>query len=301
MRVLVGSLLAFGCCFSQTPPPSFEVASVKPAAHPGTNAMPRVFPPAVLRIGIPGGGPPANADPGTLRYTGISLKLLVQIAYDLPPSRISGPGWLDSETYDIVAKIPAGTAKDQVNPMLQSLLAERFGLAFHRETRELPIYELTVAKGGLKMKESTLADAASPPTPRPGGGGNTLRVDGSGFPVAPAGFRSMTGLLSQGGATILGNGQTVRSLLIMLMNELDRPVVDKTGLTGAYDFRLTFMPAAGIALPEPPPGSATDVASEPAPNLQAALSSQLGLKLESAKGPVEMLVIDRANKTPTEN
>ena len=87
----------------------------------------------------------------------------------------------------------------------------------------------------------------------------------------------------------------------MLMYELDRPVVDDTGLTGAYDFRLTFMPAGGINLPEPPPGSAPGVASEPAPNLQAALSSQLGLKLESTKGPVEMFVIDRANKTPTEN
>lgn len=229
------------------------------------------------------------------------MKLLVQIAYDLPPTRISGPGWLESETFDIVAKIPAGTAKDQVNPMLQRLLAERFGLASHRETRELPIYELTVARGGLKMKESTLADAAPPPMPQPGARGNTLRVDGSGFPVAPAGLRGMTGLLTQGGATILASGQTVRSLLIMLMYELDRPVVDKTGLTETYDFRLMFMPGGGINLPEPPPGSMTGVASEPAPNLQAALSSQLGLKLESTKGPVEVFVIDRINRTPTEN
>jgi uncharacterized protein (TIGR03435 family) len=237
------------------------------------------------------------------------------MAYDLKPYQLDGPPSIDSEKYDIAAKVPPGTTREQFDLMLQNLMVERLGLVVHRETRELPIYELVVAKGGLKMKEAEKAapDARAQPEPaangRPSGPQMTHNKDG--LPEFPPGVPGM--FATAGGAPpdrfswVTARMQTIASLLNMLVYQIDRPVADKTGLTGLYDFNLRYAisnagaAGAGSAASADPPSAASNVASDPEPSLFAAFESQLGLKLEPKKGPVEVLVVDKVNKTPTEN
>jgi uncharacterized protein (TIGR03435 family) len=240
--------------------------------------------------------------------------------------QISGPGWLDSERYDIVAKVPRGATKEQFMGMLQNLLAERFKLTLHREKKDLPMYALVVGKNGPKLKESV--DDAAPKASGPaaddalaGAAMRKLTMGREGFPVLPPGAgRAGTMIsLTSGNAHMAANGQSMAGLAEMLSNQLDLPVVDMTGLAGKYDFTLTYamengvglrLPA-GIAPPPPagpPPGesgggmpgaSAPD--GQSSPNLFAALQEQLGLKLEQRKGPVDLLVVDHLEKVPVEN
>jgi uncharacterized protein (TIGR03435 family) len=285
--------------------PVFEVASVKPAA-------PTNLPDFWYRMT----GGPGTPSPGQFTCTHIALKPLLIKAYDLRPYELIGPPSIDGDKYDIEAKIPPGTTKEQFNLMLQNLLVERFGLAAHRETRELPIYELTVAKGGLKMKEPEKPPAgeAPPAPPEPGADGRppTIKMlrDKDGSMMLPPGAPNMIFYSLNGVSHVSARMQTIASLLRSLENQLGRAVVDKTGLTGSYDFNMTYAPDRSTmvsigppAAPEPPSGqpSTLDTASDPVPNLFAAFESQLGLKLESKKGPIEVLVVDKVNRTPTEN
>src|SRR6185312_4345924 len=145
---------------------TFEVASVKPAAPPSANGR------GMIMFRAPSGGP-GTKDPGRINYPFISLKNLLMNAYDVKNYQITGPGWLDTERFDINATMPPETTKEQFRVMLQNLLAERFKVAIHRESKELPAYVLTVGKGGPKMKESdpvaTAADGdpSLPPPPPP--------------------------------------------------------------------------------------------------------------------------------------
>jgi uncharacterized protein (TIGR03435 family) len=301
--------------------PAFEVASVKPAA-PITGNFIRVM----MR-----GGPGSN-DPGQITYTNVTLKNVLMNAYGVKGFQISGPGWLDSERYDIVAKLPRGATKEQFMVMLQNLLAERFKLTLHREKKDLPMYALVVGKNGPKLKESVEEPAPKEgDAPKAGGpaadgplAGAAMRrlpMGRDGFPVLPPGAgRAGTMIsLTSGNAHMAANGQTMAGLAEMLSNQLDLPVVDMTGLTGKYDFTLTFAPEGGVGLrlpagiappppPPPPPGeggpgmpAASAPDSQSSPNLFAALQEQLGLKLEQRKGPVDLLVIDHLEKAPIEN
>jgi uncharacterized protein (TIGR03435 family) len=198
-------------------------------------------------------------------------------------SQISGGGqWIDSERYDIEARAPARDANTPAEPSrlsreqlqmvrerLKSLLADRFQLAIHSETKEEPVYWLVLNKGGSKLREST----------------------------------EPTGLIRlMGRGTLKGQAVEVGMLALNLSNQLGRSVIDKTGLAGKYDFELKWVPsepapgqlggppAAGSALPADPDG----------PSIFTALEEQLGLRLESAKGPVEVLVVDRAER-PSKN
>lgn len=215
--------------------PAFEVVSIKPA------------PAGVRNMGIgrgPGGG---------MNAYNVPLKFLVTYAYDVRDFQISGgQGWFDSERYDVSAKPESPASQEQLKLMLQSLLADRFKLVLHRETKQLPVYELIVAKGGPKLKES--AEGTSP----------SLLTDGKSITAAKVTMPMFIRLLSQ---------------------FLGRSVLDKTGLPGNYDFKLQWTP---------------DEAEGDGPSIFTATQEQLGLKLESSKGPVEVLVIDRAEK-PSEN
>src|ERR1017187_575842 len=147
IRTIVGSSLIFlaSCAFAQTEtsPLSFEVASLKPTANPGTDGR-------VMRR-LTGG--PGSTDPGTFTYSNVTLKILVTMAYNLKDFQVEGPDWIDSVGFDLIAKMPAGTTKDQAALMMQTLLSERFKLEFHRETKQMPVFALVVGKGGSKMKE----------------------------------------------------------------------------------------------------------------------------------------------------
>ena len=187
--------------------------------------------------------------------------------------------------------MPPDTTKDKFRIMLQNLLAERFKLAIHRETKDLPTYSLVVAKTGLKMKESPeSSEDQPPPTQR--------QTDNYGFPILPAhGSPRHMEFAMKDRARLVGYQQTTQDLAGHL-GLLDRPVIDATGLTAKYDFTLTFS-LEGLGIAPAGGGPATDV--ETPPDIFSAIQSQLGLKLESKKGPIELIVIDHIEKTPTVN
>jgi uncharacterized protein (TIGR03435 family) len=257
------------------------------------------------------GGPGTN-NPGQISCRNTPLRSLLLRAYDLKTYQLSGPPAIDRDRYDIVAKIPPGSTKGQVDLMLQSLLVERFGLAVHRETRELPIYELVVAKGGSKLKapEKPAAGQTGPAQPERPADGRPPRVkmthDRDGNPELPPGAPNMIFFNLNGVAHVSARMQTVAALLQHLEGETGRGVVDKTGLTGTYDFNLFYAPDPSRMVsigppPVPEPPSLADAGSDPAPTLLEAFERQLGLRLEPSKGPVEVLVVDRVNRAPTEN
>jgi uncharacterized protein (TIGR03435 family) len=265
-------------------PAAFEAASVKPAQ--------RMTP--SLRIA---GG----------QVTGIAtMKTLLRWAYDLRPYQISGPAWIDTERYEIAAKLPEGATKEQVPAMLQALLAERFGLVVHRETKELPVYALVVAKGGAKLKSSAAGED--------GAGAPKLVRGANGYPeIAPGSEVPRTYQVVLGGPDGLlyklwARRETMQQLADRLSSQLARAVVDRTGLAGGYDFSLSWtIEAAGGVVPrtEPPPDEIemypSPVLKDPGLSLFTAVQGQLGLKLEAGKGPVETLVIDKVERVPTGN
>src|ERR1700733_2233190 len=212
---------------------------------------------------------------GTNRFVekAYTLKLLIAAAYDLNPRTISGgPGWIESDHYDIVAVTPGEVrpSHDEQMSMLRTLLADRFKLTFHREEKVFSIYELTVAKSGPKLKAST-ALPDDPPA-----------LISTVYPqriVMPARNATMSDLAR-----------------LMQRAILDRPVVDKTGLTGRYDFDLEWAPD------ETQFGGEVPVAPADAPSLPlfSAIQQQLGLRLEATRGPVAALVVDKAER-PTAN
>ena len=270
-----------------TAPQSFEVASIKPSAGDGRQ----------VGIGVLPGG--------RYRATGVTARMLIQQAYDIRDFQISGgPGWLASDRYDINAKAETpNLTRDTIKVLLQSLLAERFNLVVHRETKELPIYALVVGKDGPKLHKSEiqpdLQNSGTPPkAPQPDDPGPLARtVQGSGTPPKGTMMRMGRGQLSAQMSPLAG-------LAAQLAASLGRPVVDKTGLTGYFDFNLEWTPdetqGSGMLFGEKPPLDSAPPVGSSGPSIFTALQEQLGLKLESQKGPVEVLVIDRIEK-PTEN
>ena len=313
MRPLVFTAGLLACsslaAFAQLtdPNPTFEVASVKPS-EPQTGNM--------LRIMMRGG--PGSPDPGQITYTNVSLKILIQNAYNVKGYQITAPAWLDSQRFDIAAKIPKGATKEQFQKMLQNLLAERFKLVLHHETKDLPLYALVVAKNGPKLKESAKEDPAAaaaaanaPPLPADGA---RIRVGADGKLQMPPGMGKggMMMMMSPNGMQMTANGVKVAALIETIANQMGRPVTDETKLTGDYDISLNFTPEnmgqmmGGMPPPLPagegaPMHASGGPESGGAPTLAVALQEQLGLKLESKKGPVDMLVVDSMEKVPTEN
>jgi uncharacterized protein (TIGR03435 family) len=276
-------------------PSSFEVASIKPADP--TNANNNKY---AVMFGV---GTCNRQDPGRFMCTYTSLLELILMAHNLTlneADEVIGPPWLKQDKYDVVAAIPRGSNRQQVNAMILSLLAERFGLALHRETRDLPAYELTVAKGGLKMRaaEKPSQGPQSEDDPRPPG---RLPTDKDGLPILPPGTPRIA---NRGSLGVSARMQSIADLVRLLESKLDRPLVDKTGLTGTYDFTLIW-PLAGTdsaVAPEPPYGQGVQAGpSLPIADLLAAVRSQLGLNLVPAKSPVSVLVVDHVNRTPKEN
>jgi uncharacterized protein (TIGR03435 family) len=318
--MLLASRAAFGQVASGQPAPArpeFEVASIKPAPPPGDGKM-------VFRFGNSGG--PGSRDPGLFACTNCTLSMLVLQAYELKPYQLSGgPSFFSTERFNISAKVPEKTTKEQYLQMQQNLLADRFGLKIHREQKEMPVYELVVAKGGPKFKESAPPppqdDAAPAALPALGGRG-PRQLDKDGFPVLPPG-RGTNFIMMPGRARMQATQETMEHFIVMLSQQIGKPVTDGTDLKGKYDFTLTFAPensmmpgrmafAVGGALPpQPPPPSAGEGGArsplpdasdgEGAPTLFAAVQQQLGLKLEPKKGMVSILVVDHVEKVPTEN
>lgn len=290
MRIFAGLLVAGCVAFAQEKSPAFEVASIRPAGPIQPQAK-KANP----------GGRGAALDPSLVNYPRISMKSLLLQAFHTAMFQLIAPNWTDSEFYEIHAKIPEGVSRDQIHLMLQNLLIERFGLAFHRETRDLPAYELVIAKGGLKMKESGPAsgtDLEFKETDR--GPVLVTTKDSNGYTQLPPGRKGMILMaIAPGILRNSGREQTMEEIVTMCRNRLQRPIIDKTGLTGTYDFNLDYSSGGPTSQP-PNPSTPIADAPEPAPPFEVALEL-LGLKLQPVKAPVEMIVVDKLEKVATGN
>lgn len=292
-KAILACLLAVPLA-AQTPPakpdsqqakPEFEVASIKPAAPPDVTKS--------------YGG--THQDGAQVSFNFLSLNDYIGAAYGVRNYQISGPDWMASQRFDIVAKLPAGAQRKDIPAMMQALLADRFQMQFHRENRDLPVYGLVVAKSGLKMQESPpdaagaktgVIEIAAAPTP----GGVTVNYgNGAYFTFANNRFE--------------GKKMPAAAMADVMARFSDRPVMDMTNLKGRYDFLIELSPedframgirsaiAAGVALPP----QALQYAESASGDSLANAMEKLGLKLEPRKAPVEVLVIDHMSKTPTEN
>ena len=289
MGAFLAVLLCWGCAAGQTPgaTPAFEVASVKPA------------PPYVAGVDHEMRGGPGTDDPGQITYPRTWLRALLTMAYGVRADQISGPEWLATEAYSIVAKISPNTTKDQFNLMLQSLLAERFQLTLHHEKRDFQVYELLVAEGGPRIKpappDSDAGSAPLAPTQPP-----------YAYPVrqpgAPMAMKTFDGMVRSAHRQTMAQFAELLGQMVNMSNGdgvlAGGPpiahVVDGTGMAGTFDFSLEF---AGSMLP----ANEASAAGGGGPSLFIALEKQLGLKLVKKKASLDVLVIDHVDKVPTEN
>jgi len=274
-----------------TPVPKYEVATFKPTTETDNRRTLMMTP------------------DGTSMH-GVDIQMLLQQAFGVERDRIvAAPKWVQSNRYDIEAKVaPEDAPKmdklkiEQRREMLLPLLEERLNLKYHHETRELPMYELVVAKGGPKLTEvkpDSPITSQGAPIPPPGDPGPNAKPNGP--PRDRAGNMGMM-RMSPGG--IEAHGGTTAFLTHALSGILGRTVVDKTGLTGNYDFTLNWTPDESMRnVMGPPPGGPHKGDAPPdesGPSLFTALEEQLGLKLESQKGTVDVIVIDHIDQ-PSEN
>jgi uncharacterized protein (TIGR03435 family) len=242
--------------------------------------------------------------PGRFESTNLPVGLLLRQALQKADYQIVGaPRWIDTERYSIAAKVPEGLSPAAIPIMLLYLLKDRFQLATHLETREQAIFHLVMAgadgRPGPELKitpaECQAAIAARIATAQAAGGRSgppPLPALANPNEPLPCGF----GRLGPGLAA--GSGRTIAQLLPTLSDLTGRPVIDKTGLTGMYDFTLKYAPELGrtAGVFTPPPGAPAPPVDPDAPSLSAALQEQLGLKLEGARGPVEVAVVDKFEK-----
>ncbi|SRR5579871_677590 len=253
--------------------PQFEVATIKEAA-PITDG----------RVAFRMGG-----DPGHIDYRGLPLRMILARAFEVKDYQIIGPDWLDSERFDIMAKVPDGVDRAKTPRMLQALLAERFKMKFHRDQKETNVYALVVGKNGIKVKE----------VPETTEGVGRMQMSSIGHLETKAPFSQLVDLLSR---------------------FADRPIIDMTEAKGTYDIKLDFQPDMANLMKMPgggpvmmrsgdggpgggPGGDRGGPATDPdgKPSLFTAVQEQLGLRLDPRKAPVPTIVIDSMDKKPSEN
>jgi uncharacterized protein (TIGR03435 family) len=259
LAATIGGPLAFGIVngpkheaqSQSTSAPSFEVASIMQNVSGNNFASVREA-------------------QGRFTATNARLKDLIARAYGVRISEISGPDWLTSERFDIAAEAAGPVDDDQLSLMLRTLLADRFGLALHREPKVLPVYELVVAKSGPKLQPVQAAQSR----------GRTLSSSHRGY--------------------LSANGASTEFLAELLSRQTDRPVLDRTGLSGTYNFELKWTPDdLHTNLGQTHDDSGKNNAD--GPSIFTAVEEQAGLKLKPARAPVEVLVVDQVQKTPTAN
>jgi uncharacterized protein (TIGR03435 family) len=264
---------------------TFEVVSIKPdtSGRPETTLRP---------------------DPsGRLVAVNTTARMLLRAAFDdksvyglLPDFHlVGGPDWLATDRFDIQAQPERPIRPEDMSSAILGMLEDRFRLRAHHEQRQLPAYELTLAAGQSKMKgvEAPVPDSGQSvgvgPQPRPGRDG-----------LLPADFKPPAGRVFASSTAIIGSAVPVSQLVYSLSQRLDRPVIDKTGLKGLFDFRLEFAPIQPSAAALADGGTAPVGLTDPRPSVFAAIQDQLGLRLASTRGPVDVVVVDSIQK-PSEN
>lgn len=247
------ALIALYVCLpftAATQQAAFEVASIKPSDYQGGPLR------ITARVGAAG-----------IDFSNVTPRMCIQRAYGVKPYQLTGPEWISTERYMIVAKAASAVPEDKILLMLQTLLIERFKLAIHREAKEMPVYALVVSKNGPKLKKAT------------DDGATEIGADGRETVFERASMGQLAGVIAR---------------------SVDRPVFDATGLQGLYNFRLAW---ANDGPPRPngaAPGSPEATDPDDAPSIFAALQERLGLRLEARRAPVDVLVIDHIEK-PSKN
>jgi uncharacterized protein (TIGR03435 family) len=242
LRTVVSLLALTSLAVAADAPSAFEVASIRPSE---------------------GGREGVDVLPGTVTMRNLRLSGAIRWAYNVLDVQVSGPDWLTNTRFDIVAKAGTPAREPELRTMMQKLLADRFKLEFHRETKELQALILTVGKNGHKLKE----------------------VEQEGSPSFSTGRMNLT-----------GKGATIAQLILFLSAQLRQPIVDQTGLAVRYDYFMdinAYITEEMRSQPGPPAEAPSIVAQ--------ALQSQLGLRVDAKKTPLEVLVVDKIEKTPTEN
>jgi uncharacterized protein (TIGR03435 family) len=289
-NVILGIGLSAAALSGQnTARPSFEVASIRPSAG---------APPQGVAVGV-------RIDGAQLRTTYLTVKDYIGMAYRVKLYQISGPDWMGTDRFDVAATLPDGALPAQVPEMMQALLADRFQLSLHREQKEFPVYSLEAAKTGLKM-------TVSPPNPE-------LENADARAPQSFTGAGTNQGVLVNlgGGASFTfsnnkfeGKRLTMQAVAGTLERFLDRPVVDMTDVKGNYDFTVDVTAedyqamlvrsavVAGVILP---PAVLKIIEGSPTPTSLFDGLEKVGLKLTPRKAPLDVLVVDKVLKTPTEN
>jgi len=254
MKTFLAIAMACLGAFGQT----FEVASIKPATPLGPLGK------RVLRKGGPG-----TTDPGTYSCQNCPVSWVVSEAFHLQPYEFSAPQWMEDTRFDVAAKIPPGTTQEAFQAMLRNLLAERFQLKAHREKKEMQVYELAIAKGGVKFKEAVLKDAPHADEPQ-----GKMKQDSDGFPVLAAGT---TMAIMPGHARIRSENKALGWFAEMLSGQLQAPVLDATGLRGNYDFVVSW------AFSENNSAGGADLMEAYTPALLTAVKPNLGLRCVKRK------------------
>ncbi len=195
-----------------------------------------------------------GGDASVQNFTNVTFENLLEHAYSVKRYQVTGPDWIDTAMFDIVAKMPAGATEKQVPIMLQNLLVSRFHLKAHRQMKDLPVYLLTVAKGGVKTH---------PPDPKDS-----------------AAMRESS--VGTGSVDLPGHNMTTEALVEFLSHAMDRPVVDRTGLAGEFPFKMRWHSGDELSLSD-------------------SIRQNLGLKVDSGKAPIEVLVIEHVDRAPLEN
>jgi uncharacterized protein (TIGR03435 family) len=281
-------LLTASVLLAQTPDQKleFEVASVRPSQKDAADA------PVALGLRLDG---------SQARIGSLPLRDYIAMAYRVKTYQVAGPDWLATERFDVNAKLPEGSTVDQIPAMLQTLLAERFALKFHREPKEMPVYALVVGKPPLRLKDSPVDPDAAVST-------GAVNVSASGSAAGVSVNLGNGSSYTFAGGKFEGKKINGRILADMMERYTDRPILDMTDLKGTYDFQFEVTPEdyqslliraalnSGVVLP-PQALRLLDNGGNP---LGDALA-QLGLKLDSRRAPVSLFVIDQVLKTPTDN
>jgi uncharacterized protein (TIGR03435 family) len=279
MKTLGLVLIAFVVPVVGADGPAFEVATIKPAAEQlGGGRITRF------------NGGPGTRDPGRISYINVSFQGLLMAAWNLREDQIIGPGWISSKSFNLEAKLPAGTTEQDLALMLRRLIKERFALRSHEERRVIRGYTLTVTKGGPKLAP---------------GGKSVLnkQKNNDGFPSGAMPTGRFQSLHFPGRARLAGLNVSIEQLSSALAGELRTEVVNATGLSGLYDVSLVFAPTTVLAAPtavdgQDPAAAAPEFSSEP--GIFAAIEKQLGLKLQAGKVRETVLVFDSAEQKPIE-
>ena len=269
-RIAISATVLAGCIIGAGSAPS--VFALAQSAEFDVTSVRRNLDGCCTTFGVGQGGSGGHA---------VTVKTLIGVAYRVQEFQISGgPNWVGSDRFDVEGKTEDRSADpDRLRLMLQALLGDRFQLKLHREIRESSVYELTAAKGGIKIKSSADQSAA---------------IDGPSATGAPN-----HGNMRVGASSLTGNAVTLALFTKLLSQRLDGPVIDGTNLAGRYDIRLQWMPDPGEN-PLDPGGNVLPPEESSGLSIFAAIQEQLGLELTAARGPVEILVIDRVER-PNEN